>query len=357
MNASPWYIDVVSGRAGLWATPLRFLLSIAAIPYASIISARNRRFDSSQAVRLRVPIISVGNITTGGTGKTPLVLRIAEHLLKRNLPTAVVSRGYKSEDGQLGDELTLMSRRLPELICIASPDRVAGVQEAIERGAKVVVLDDAFQHRRIARDLDIVVIDATCPFGFDHVIPRGLLREPLDGLGRADLMVISRSDLVAKPQIEALESRLSRLAPDASRAACTHRPSNPTDVRGRVCRRAGRRAILVAAVGNPNSFVATAKQAGFEPLESIWFPDHHTYTDRDITRIRDVAERTSHDVILTTEKDDVKLSTLDLSRIEPVRVLPIDIAFTGDGESVLTSCIDKVLEESCEEKSVRSSVA
>ncbi len=189
--------DLVSGRRkGLAATFTRGVLRVAEMPYALAVSARNRRYDRGAHLthRAGVPVISVGNLTLGGTGKTPMVKWLAQRLQNSGVRVAIVSRGYGAANGAPNDEAMELAAALPNVPHIQSRDRVAAAARAIQGfHSQVLLLDDGFQHRRLARDLDIVLLDALEPFGFEHVFPRGTLREPLAGLRRADFVCLSRA--------------------------------------------------------------------------------------------------------------------------------------------------------------------
>ena len=158
---------------------LRLLLHAAEVPYALVVGWRNRRFDRhpERVFRVAVPVISVGNLTTGGTGKTPLVEWLARWFRAAGVRVTLISRGYAAEKGARNDEAMELEQRLPDVPHLQNPDRVQAARIAVEElDCQLIILDDAFQHRAIARDLDIVLIDATEPFGYGHLLPRGLLR-------------------------------------------------------------------------------------------------------------------------------------------------------------------------------------
>ncbi len=339
------YLNIIAGRGGMLASAARGALTAMSIPYGIAVDWRNRRFDSGahEIFDLPVPVISVGNITTGGTGKTPLVMNLARRLTDRNLRPAIVSRGYKSAHDHLGDELTMISQRLPNVQCIANPNRADGAHAAIATGANVILLDDGFQHRQLARDLNIVVIDATNPFGFGHLLPRGLLRERQTSLIRADLVLISRSDLVDNDATSALVDHVAQLAPASTIIRCVHQPTGLYTLETREKAEKPTRAILFAAIGNPTSFEKTIRNTGIDVVQTRWWPDHHNYDGRDIAELRRLASGVEHDALLTTEKDAVKIGELDLSGLAPILVQPIDIAYPDNGENVLNEHLDRVL--------------
>ena len=190
------YLELVAHRRrGLFPDILRALLGVAAVPYAAAVIIRNAYYDffPRAARRVVVPALSIGNLTVGGTGKTPIAAEIARRLVAQGRKPAILLRGYKAKPSprapaesdaasarwrEQSDEAMVLTRRCPEALVMVNPDRVVSARRAMQQGADVIVLDDGFQHRRLARDLDIVLIDATAPFGHGHFLPRGLLREP-----------------------------------------------------------------------------------------------------------------------------------------------------------------------------------
>ena len=187
---------------------------------------RNKLFDFGikRAHRLDRPVISIGNITTGGTGKTPAVQWIARRLITAGHRPASLLRGYTVGASTQSDEAILLERSL-KIPVIANPDRVAAGRQLIVTHPEidVILLDDGFQHRRLYRDLNLVLIDATNPFGYGHVLPRGMLREPLAGLRRADVLIVTRSDLIEGDQLNELKSRLRQFNPTAPILQSRHR--------------------------------------------------------------------------------------------------------------------------------------
>ncbi len=347
MSEATVYRRILSGEAGGWAAPVRALLRLVELGYSAVVDARNRRYDRcGPLVTLPCPLISIGNITVGGTGKTPLVIDLVRRLEQMGRNPAVLSRGYKAAGGEPNDEEKLIRKNCPNVVCVADPDRAAGGQRAIEEfGADVLVLDDGFQHRRLARTLDVVVIDATRPFGFGHVLPRGLLRERASGLGRADVIVLSRIDQVSHQQLEQTRERARRLAPDAVHLACRHQVSSVESLDGTPINAVGeKRAVLFAGIGHPGAFVTTARRLGVEVVGTRWFPDHHRYSRSEVAALVDGKSFPPHDLLLTTEKDAVKLGDLDDASRASIGVVKIGIDFCdGDDriwESVLAEAIN-----------------
>lgn len=341
------YRRIISGEGGWWAAPIRGLLRGVEPLYAAVVGMRNRHHDKKGPSYVApVPVISVGNITAGGTGKTPLVIEIVRLLEQRGRTPVVVSRGYGQANGEPNDEERVIRRNCPNVVCLADPDRAAGCERACrEFGADVIVLDDAFQHRRVARTCDIVVVDATCPFGYDHVLPRGLLREPVPSLRRADMIVLTRCDQVSKTELDCVERRISRVAGDVPCLKSVHRVTGVERLNGESIEPAGTRAFAFAAVGQPSAFLTTVRSLGVEVVGTRWWPDHHEYTKGEIVALA-TDRQPDHDWLITTEKDAVKLADLSGLGNLPIAVVRIAIDFLGDGDTMLESVLDRISEQS-----------
>ena len=312
--------------------------------YGAVLALRNWYYDRVGGRRAGVPVVSIGNITVGGSGKTPMAIWAVERLHGMGRRPAIVMRGYKGSAVSPGDEVRMLRARLPEVPVVANPDRLAGAAEAARRGADVVVLDDGFQHRRLGSDLELVLIDATCPFGYGRVLPAGLLREPLAGLRRADLIVLTRADQVSPAAIEAIAAELHRRAPDAPVIRATHDPVGLVgDVgAGEVASPASGRPVLAfSGIGNPGAFERTLRSTGLEVREALRFADHHRYGPADVERICALAKRAESDMIVTTEKDLVKLPA-GVEWPAPLRALRVTTRFEGDGERLIGARLAEV---------------
>jgi tetraacyldisaccharide 4'-kinase len=311
--------ELVSGqRRGVTAGLLRAGLTAAEIPYAAVMRLRNRRYDSGRATihRLPAPMISVGNLTLGGVGKTPCVEWLARWFAARGVRAAVVSRGYGAKPAKDGkpaanDEARELAEKLPRTPHFQHPDRVLAAQRAIdEAGADLVLLDDGFQHRRLARDLDLVLVDACEPFGFEHVFPRGTLREPLAGACRAQAIALTRADMVSLAQRMAIRERYRRLAPQAVWLELGHRPLTLRNASGQEASLEtlrGKQVAAFAGIGNPRGFRHTLTQCGYDVAAWREFPDHHHYEQRDVNELARWAQSLSISALLCTHKDLVKL--------------------------------------------------
>lgn len=332
MNESG-FRNLVSGQStGVVASVLRVALSGASLGYRLAIRLRNESFQRGwkSIQRTAVPVISVGNLTTGGTGKTPLVAIVCHLLQESGLRPGIVSRGYRSVDGGANDEKLVLSLLCPDVPHAQNPDRVAAAKSlTIDDAVDAIVMDDGFQHRRLHRDFDIVLIDATNPFGYEYLLPRGLLREPLSSLQRADVVIITRSDHVEERVLKEIEQAILDASPQLVDRIMNviFRPTllrSSDGTKMSLSDAASRPVHLMAGIGNPDAFHATAIKAGLRVAGTSWFPDHHHYTDEDLNQVRQKASASGDALIVTTLKDLVKLPTgcLNVQALEIAAVFP-----------------------------------
>ncbi|MEZ6102657.1 MAG: tetraacyldisaccharide 4'-kinase [Pirellulaceae bacterium] len=332
--------EIVSGRrTDVRAAITRAALSALELPYHVAVSLRNRSFDRnpSRITRTGVPVISVGNVTLGGTGKSPLIAWLAQWFRDRNVRVAVISRGYGAQYGSQNDESLELEQLLPDVPHLQNPDRVAAAQVAVdELDMQVLLLDDAFQHRRIHRDLDIVLLDATAPFGYDHVFPRGMLRESLRALARADVIALSRADLVSPSERQTIRETARHYAPSAQWIEIIHQPQDWIDAQGSRHPLESLRNQRVAAfcgIGNPHAFRQALSHCGCDVVELREFPDHHPYHRDDIQTLSKWIDSISPvDSVVCTHKDLVKIGLMRIDRL-PLLALRIGIQFQAGKES------------------------
>lgn len=341
--------EIVSGRRrDVAAVGFRFVAGCLEPIVRWYARRRNLRFDSGAApvTRVAAPVISIGNLTVGGVGKTPLVAWVANYIRSQGRTPVLISRGYGGQNGKLNDEGLELARRLPGVKHWQNADRVAAAQAALaEMPDAVLVLDDAFQHRRIARDLDIVILDALEPFGFDHVLPRGTLREPVEGLARADVVLLSRGDLLSEQERLAIRARVASLAPRAGWGVIAHRPMGLVQNDGATQPLewlAGKRALAFCGLGNPAGFRQTLAGLALSSWELKEFPDHHRYGENDFARLAEQAQAGRADVVLCTAKDLVKTTHTRLGEV-PLWAVEIDIGFL-EGEEWMKNAIAKRLQ-------------
>ena len=349
-------LEIISGhRRGIVASLTRVILSCLTPIYRTGIYFRNRKFnlatkrnDDKIIRKAGIPVISVGNITTGGTGKTPMVIWIAKRLRSYGIRVALVSRGYGSEarngvDGP-NDEALEMEHRLPDVPHLQDPDRYRMTQIALnELDFEIIVLDDAFQHRQLARDLEIVLIDATAPFGFDRLLPRGLLREPLDGLSRADILVLTRVHLISIASRNAIIQKISRYAPGIAIAETQTRASHLLQFDGqteKISKLDGRAVFFFCGIGNPANFKLSLEKLNCDIVGSALFADHYHYQRNDLEHIKHSAKSCEASMLVCTHKDLVKIGANRLGGI-PVYAVIVEVEFLS-GEKEMETHLKKL---------------
>lgn len=335
----------------LWYDPenkcgklLATLLQTASILYEIGLKRDQRRLLKERA-RLSVPVISIGNIVTGGTGKTPMAVWLSRFLLENGFRPVVLSRGYgrKSREPALvpeagdlselsrsyGDEPVLMAERLPAVPVWVGPERLASGRSALKNGGvDIFILDDGFQHLSLNRDLEIVLLDCRHPFGNGFLLPRGPLREPVSSLHRADALVLTHADSVHKTT--ELKSNLRKFFPEKPVFACRHRLSGfRMETGGRVLPPdlvRGLKAVAFAGIARPEDFFQSLEEAGIVICASRCFADHYRYSGTDVLRIVEIASRSKAEMIVTTAKDFVRVPCWR----ETMMIAEMDLDFGSD---------------------------
>ncbi|HEY2909466.1 MAG TPA: tetraacyldisaccharide 4'-kinase [Gemmataceae bacterium] len=317
------------GRAGL---------RLASVPYRLGVAWRNRQYDRGRGIhRAAVPVVSVGNLSLGGTGKTPAVEYVARFYRDQGVRPVILSRGYGSDTGA-NDEALVLEENLPDVPHLQGADRALLADAAVEElEAELLILDDGFQHRRLHRDLDIVLIDATCPPHRDRLFPRGTLREPAGNLKRASAALLTRCDQVGPSELKATRDWLKMRFPNLPVAESEHRP------RGELNDWNGKEVAAFCGIGNPEAFRKTLENLGAEVIAFRTFPDHHAYTRGDVDDLRSWAGQPSEGaVIATTQKDWVKLRLTELAG-RPLRTIRIAMEFR-DGEAEFQDLLRTLLQ-------------
>lgn len=328
-------------------------LSALSVAYRAALSVRDRayRWRLLHTGRLSCPVISVGNLTLGGSGKTPTVELAVRTLQELGATPAVVSRGYgRTTRGVLvvadrdavraharaaGDEPLLLAERLPGVPVVVGENRLDAGRVAFEQcGATVLVLDDGFQHRTLAKDLEILVVQGRAPWGNARVFPRGMLREPLSALARAHAVIATNptdADAVA-----AVASTVKRFNPSAAVLAARYRVQDALETQsGRrlpVTELAGRRLIAFAGLGSPQGFADTLDTVAIRRVGFVEFPDHHWFTERDLAELARDARAAGAQGLITTEKDWVRVRDLPRPGL-PLWVLPVRLAIESGLET------------------------
>ncbi|MCD6093624.1 MAG: tetraacyldisaccharide 4'-kinase [Candidatus Omnitrophica bacterium] len=311
---------------------IKFFLLLLSYIYYLVIEIRERLYFCGllRASKLDCKVISIGNITLGGTGKTPMVEFLAKELEKRGRRVAVLGQGYqrKAQSAKrkarnpstlyplpsthlLGDEGAFLKDKLRGIPLLIGRDRIKNGREAIEKyKADTLILDDSFQYQRLKRNLDIVLIDATHPFGNGYLLPRGFLREPLKSLNRADFFILTKTNLAGEEEVSSLREKLTKRFPRIPFAEAEYKPiylfdllqNEKRDLKDLVSQEVG----IFSAIGNPEAFRRTVESLCRVKSEVV-FPDHHHYTLKDIREIIDICLEESIHIIVTTEKDAVKI--------------------------------------------------
>lgn len=322
-------------RAGSWLFSAGWLLRRGL--YAARLLPRHR---------VPAPVVSVGNLTLGGTGKTPLVEWIARWCTRRRIPCAILSRGYGPVSGGPGalDDESAPPEDIGEALRLVHPDRTRMAREAVRRhGARLLILDDGCQHWRLHRELEIVLVDALRPFANGSLLPRGALREPPQALRRAHLLGLTRCNQVSESDLELLRRRLRALAPAAALFHAVHRPvawrrlgaeapSSPPP-RGPV--------LGFCGLGNPEGFLRTLDSSGLEVRDFVPFADHHRYREADVAALLQQARRVGANALVTTTKD-ARRFPVPLSGALPVLALKVRLEIV-DGAECLESALERLL--------------
>ncbi len=349
------------------------LLLILAIPtkiYHFIIFLRNFFYDKNilKSYQCETQLISVGNLTLGGTGKTPLVAHLSKYYLYHGKKVAIVSRGYKGtkstkkvfiiSDGkgrifgnaeECGDEPFLLATWLPEIPILISKKRALAVERArTQFSPDIIILDDAYQHRAVSRDLDILIVDAMDPFGNYRLPPSGILREPIQNIKRADIIIINRAekddDFITLKRILRRHNEKASIFKSGNIITEIVRmgsgPSlKPMEINGLSC-------YIFCAIGNPDAFSLNLEKLGAHIVGNKFFRDHHQYTINDLRKIDAEAKRKEASIILTTQKDMVRVQNVHLFSL-PIYYASMELVLYE--ENRFFQALDKYFQQPCPE--------
>ncbi len=292
--------------------------------------------------RLARPVISVGNVTFGGTGKTPFVIALGRRLQQENYRVAVLTRGYRKGDAGC-DEPAVLTRSLPDARILVSPDRYGAALRSLtqENPPEVFILDDGFQHWALEREVDVVLLDAIAPFGLGRVFPAGLLREPVRSLNRAHLVLVTRADLVPAWKVSSLLSYVRARFPHLVIATATERITHWRSLDGMPQTEGPRGPVLAACgIGNPASFFKRLEHGGVECAATMVFADHHRWRAADVAAVEEEAASAGTHTVVTTAKDASKIDPAWAKR--SWLVMEIEVAFLT-GETAFMAHIRKAL--------------
>ncbi len=377
-TAETFFLEVIFGqRRGRLASVVRGLLHGMSHGYRLAIEARRLLYDTRiiRDTTLGVQVIAIGNLTVGGTGKTPVVEKFARELRDRGRNVAILSRGYRSKppplssrfidrlllrreqtpprivsDGRsllldsesAGDEPFMLASNLKDVIVLVDKDRVKAGRYAIEKfGCDTLLLDDGFQYWKLrGRRQDVVLIDCQQPFGNQHLLPRGTLREPISQLARAGVIFITKSD----GKTQALRERIAALNPRAPVIECVHHPLYFEDVftgeQKDISFMAGRRVAALTGIAQPESFEEGLKRLGGELVYTKRFADHHRFTQQEILNAINRSKKRMAQVLFTTQKDAVRFPKLD-RRDLPIYFMRVEIKIMA-GANDFRDCVDKI---------------
>ena len=325
-----------------WKTnkSIKYLLFPLALFYWGIVYWRNLFYSMGFFISKKLPtkVISVGNITTGGTGKTPAVIFLTKTLSEKGIRCAILSRGYgrKTAGTQLvtdgrspvedwrnfGDEPSLLAKSLPGIPIVVDSKRHRGGMFLVDNfKPEIIVLDDAFQHRRIERDLDVVLINAKDKKSDHKLVPFGLLREPLSSLKRADILIFTKTNLMQS------NDYLNKTIKSVGKPyfSSTLEAQSPISLNGEpIIIEKGTRVLALSAIADTNGFITTLKQLGVEIVDHFDFVDHYSYRQSDLQKLASRVKALNVNHVITTEKDMIKLAPLDLLGI---KIYSVEVSF------------------------------
>lgn len=346
------YLLATDQRNAAFDQGIKIILKGLSFLYGAVINLRNILYDLNvfKAYNIGVPVISIGNITMGGAGKTPLVIFFAQSLLERGFKPVILIRGYMGAEGkgQASDEVSLLKAKLGSVDVLPGADRIENAKRYLQNNrCDVFILDDGFQHRKISRDLNILAVDATNPFGNGALIPRGILREPLSGLSRSDMVILTRSDL-GRDKIAAVKNTVKQKNPNAETIETVHRPVKFVDVKrgeeSRLSALRGKAVLAFCAIGNPAGFEATLKGLDVDVRDLEIFPDHHAFAPDDIERLEKKCAELGVTAMVTTAKDAVKLQEHINKMKDQIKWFYLDIMIeVSQGHEQIVRRVDSLL--------------
>lgn len=310
-----FYSLAMDQRAGGLDRGIQFILKWLSYLYRMAVNFRNILYDRGliKSYNIGIPVISIGNITMGGSGKTPLVIFLAQWLIEQGFKPVILIRGYMAErtKGYHSDEVKMLNSKLKNIDVVQGPDRVKNAQEYLKsHHCDIFILDDGFQHRKINRDLNIVALDMINPFGNGELIPRGILREPTTSLKRSDVVILTRTDL-GKDKINLTKDTITRINPRADIIEAIHKPVQFVDLKDAKAHEPsilkGKNILAFCAIGNPAGFEGSLRKLGINISSFEIFEDHYSFTDSDIQRLLKMSKDLNVAALVTTSKDAVKL--------------------------------------------------
>ena len=318
------------------------VLTAASWPLEAVSRLRGAFYDAKllATLKLPVPVVSFGNLTVGGAGKTPAVIWCAKYLKAKGAFPGIASRGYNPEAGSVeapNDEAAVIKEEVGDVPHVWNADRVKAATELVkEHHANVVVLDDAFQYRRLHRTLDILLVDALNPFGYGYMLPRGLLREPKSALRRATHIIITRSNLVGRDELASIRQAIWAIQEGMKLSEAVHRPTGlylAGGARQDAEALQGKKVHAFCSIATPQAFLITLAHLGAQVVGVRAFSDHHIYAEGEIDGVFDEAVSRGADLVVTTQKDRVKCGWREGSKV-PLGELRVEFELVKGKETV-----------------------
>ena len=375
-NLQTYFIDLVHSKEvhGVFLHLLLAVLYVFSLIYRQLVNCKLAGYELGIFRRKKLDcfVISLGNVTVGGTGKTPTAQRLARDIRDMGYRVVILNRGYRAKwhgdvgvvsDGkrlhmdaaEAGDEAYMLAKHLPNVPVLIGAERAITGQYAIDHfGAEVAILDDGYQHWQLARDMDILLVDAVNVFGNGYILPRGTLREPISHVRRANVCLLTKVDQAAAGSRDYIRETVRKYNDHALIIESIHQPrcfipldewyenigSEGIDVR----EMAGKRVVAVSAIGNPASFEQTLSDLGAVIIESLRYPDHHDYAEREMRDVLEQAEAKGAEAIVITEKDAVKIPTAVVRAKWPIPVYVICVEVTfQSGHAAFHALLEKKL--------------
>ncbi len=379
-NLQTYFIDLVHSKEvhGVFLHLLLAVLYVFSLIYRQLVNWKLAGYELGifRRKKLGCFVISLGNVTVGGTGKTPTAQRLARDIRDMGYRVVILNRGYRAKwhgevgivsDGkrlhmdaaEAGDEAYMLAKHLPNVPVLIGAERAITGQYAIDHfGAEVAILDDGYQHWQLARDMDILLVDAVNVFGNGYILPRGTLREPISHVGRADVCLLTKVDQAAAGSRDYIRKTVKKYNDHALIVESIHQPrcfisldewyENIASEGIDVSEMAGKRVVAVSAIGNPASFEQTLSDLGAVIIESLRYPDHHDYAEREMRDVLEQAEAKGAEAIVITEKDAVKIPTevVQAKWPIPVYVICVEVTFQS-GRTEFHDLLEEKLRESC----------
>ncbi|MBW2608252.1 MAG: tetraacyldisaccharide 4'-kinase [Deltaproteobacteria bacterium] len=359
--------NIMAGEGRSSFSSVEFLLFILSLFYGGLVKFRAKAYDRGiiKSKKLPCKVISIGNITVGGTGKTPMTIYVAELVQRLGYVVAVISRGYKGElektggivsngktvlmgPEKAGDEPFMLAGRLKNIPVIVGKDRFESGMQAVKNfNPDVIVLDDAFQHLKLKRDINLVLLDAKRPFGISHLLPRGILREPPSSLLRSDAFILTRSGCAPESKVEKSLPGLNEFIQSRPVFKTSHEPYAYIVKKGNlvpfesISRNSflydfeflrDRRVFAFAGIARNDDFLHTVKSFKCDITNFLGFEDHHRYSDNDLNSMFSVAEKANVEFLITTEKDYARIANRTGWPTDLV-VIGIEISFINDSKA------------------------